>query len=419
VTSSLLTAAWSALGADGRVLFTTRALRLFGYGLVSVVLVLYLSALGLAGGEIGLLLTLTLVGDTLISLWLTVHADRLGRRRVLLAGAALMLGAGLVFAWGPGFVVLLAAAIVGVISPSGKEVGPFLAVEQAGLAEIASASARTRLFAWYNLAGSLATAVGALAGGTTAGLLERAGWPPVDSFRAVLVGYAVVGLALALLFSRLTPSVEAVRPTDESIAARFGLHRSRSIVVQLAALFALDSFAGGFVIDSLVAYWFVVRFGAPSDLLGAIFFGSNLLAGLSALAAASIASRIGLLRTMVFTHLPSNVLLMLVPLMPTLPLAIAVLLARFAISQMDVPTRQAYTMALVAPDERSAAAGVSGVARTLGAAIPPSLAVPLVASATLASVPFLVSGGLKIVYDVLVYLRFRDVPVEGEGDRPG
>ncbi|HET7027270.1 MAG TPA: MFS transporter [Candidatus Limnocylindrales bacterium] len=407
----------TTLGADGRVLFSTRAARLFGYGLISVVLVLYLSSLGLSGGEIGLLLTLTLVGDTVISLWLTTHADRLGRRRVLLFGSLLMLGAGLVFAWGPPFVLLVAAAIVGVISPSGNEVGPFLAVEQASLSEIVATARRTDVFARYNLTGSLATALGALAGGGGARALELSGMAPVDGYRAVVVGYAAVGIVLAALFTRLSPAVEAPRATDASVATRLGLHRSRSVVLQLAALFSIDAFAGGFVIQSVVAYWFVVRFGASSDVLGAIFFGANVLAGFSALVAAAISRRVGLLRTMVYTHVPSNLLLILVPVMPTLPLAVAVLLARFAISQMDVPARQAYTMALVAPDERSGAAGVTGVARTLGAAISPSLAVPLVAGVTLAGLPFVISGVLKLVYDGLVFLRFRDVPVEGEAPR--
>jgi MFS family permease len=371
----------------------------------------------LSSGEVGLLLTLTLIGDTLISLWLTTHADRLGRRRTLLVGAALMLVAGLVFAWGPPFVLLVAAAIVGVISPSGNEVGPFLAVEQAALSEIVPGARRTDVFARYNLTGSLATAVGALVGGGASRALQTAGLPPVDAFRAVVAGYAVIGLVLAALFATLSPAVEAPRPTDESVTSRLGLNRSRSVVLQLAALFSLDAFAGGFVIQSVVAYWFVVRFGAPADVLGAIFFGANVLAGFSALVAAAISRRVGLLRTMVYTHVPSNLLLALVPFMPTLPLAIAVLLARFAISQMDVPARQAYTMALVAPDERSGAAGVTGVARTLGAAISPSLAVPLVAGVTFAGAPFVISGVHKLVYDGLVFVRFRHVPVEGERGR--
>jgi MFS family permease len=402
------------LGRDARLLFLTRSVRLFGYGLVSVVLVLYLASLGMSGAEIGLLLTLTLVGDTLISLWLTTHADRLGRRRVLIAGAVLMILAGLAFASGAAFWVLLIAAILGVISPSGNEVGPFLAVEQASLSELVGPVERTGVFAWYNLAGSVATAVGALAGGVGARAFQLAGFSELDSYRAVLLGYAVLGAVLAFAFGGLTTAAEARRREDVSVATSLGLHKSRSRVLELASLFALDAFAGGFVIQSILAYWFATRFGAPADTLGVIFFGANVLAGVSSLAAARLAARFGLLRTMVFTHLPSNVLLILVPLMPVLPLAVAVLLARFAISQMDVPTRQAYTMALVAPDERSAAAGITGVARTLGAAASSGLAAPLVASATLASLPFFLAGGLKIVYDLLVFFRFRSVPLPPE-----
>jgi MFS family permease len=409
-----------SLSRDARLLFLTRSVRLFGYGLVSVILVLYLAALGMSGAEIGLLLTLTLVGDTLISLWLTTHADRLGRRRVLIVGAVLMLLAGLAFASGAAFWVLLVAAIAGVISPSGNEVGPFLAVEQASLSELVGPQERTGVFAWYNLAGSVATALGALAGGVGARAFQLAGVSTLDSYRAVLLGYAALGLVLALVFVGLTAATEA-RPLEKaasaSVASRFGLHQSRSRVLELASLFALDAFAGGFVIQSILAYWFATRFGAPADTLGLIFFGANLLAGLSSLAAARLAARFGLLQTMVFTHLPSNVLLLLVPLMPVLPLAVAVLLARFAISQMDVPTRQAYTMALVAPDERSAAAGITGVARTLGAAVSSGLAAPLVASAALASLPFFLAGGLKIAYDLLVYFRFRHVPLPPEPAR--
>jgi predicted MFS family arabinose efflux permease len=182
------------------------------------------------------------------------------------------------------------------------------------------------------------------------------------------------------------------------------------VVLRLSALFTLDAFAGGFVVQSFVAWWFHRRFGVGPALLGGIFFGANLLAGVSALSAAAVARRFGLVNTMVFTHLPSNVLLALVPLMPTLPLAVAVLLLRFSISQMDVPTRQSYTMAVVDPDERSAAAGVTGVARTVGAAVAPLAAGPLYASAGLAAAPFLVAGGLKVVYDLLLWRAFRRVP---------
>ncbi len=420
----------SGRGADTRaarpadrdvvLLFATRVLRMFGYGFLAVVLVLYLDAIGLSGGEVGLLLGLTLLGDAAVSLWLTTHADRLGRRRVLVAGALLMLAAGVVFAATPVFVVLLAAATLGVVSPSGNEVGPFLAVEQAALTGLVPDRRRTSLFARYQLAGSLATAAGTLAAGALVSAAISAGTGAADAYRLVILGYAVIGLGLAALVSGVSSRVEV--PTaeiaDATIRDRLGLHRSRPVVLRLSALFALDAFAGGFVVLSFVAFWFNVQFGVDAMALGLLLSAANLLAGFSALAAGRLAARFGLVRTMVFTHLPSNVLLMLVPLMPTLPLAAGVLLARFAISQMDVPTRQSYTMAIVAPDERSAAAGVTGIARSLGVAAAPLVAGPLYASAALAGLPFILAGGLKIVYDLLLYRSFRALrpPEEREAE---
>jgi MFS family permease len=409
---------WRDIG----LLFTTRILRMFGYGFLAVTLVLYLTALGLSGGEVGLLLALTLLGDAVVSLWLTTHADRFGRRRVLVVGACLMLVAGLAFVASPAFIVLLVAATIGVISPSGNEVGPFLAVEQASLSQLVPAERRTGIFAWYQLAGSFATATGALIAGAAAQLAIGKGSTPLEAYRLVIVGYAIVGIALTILFAGVSPRIEVpsrdVR--DEPLRTRLGLHRSQAVVLRLSALFALDAFAGGFVIMSFIALWFQVRFGLDPATLGALIFGANLLAGVSALAAAPIARRIGLVRTMVFTHLPSNVLLILVPFMPTLPLAAGLLLIRFSISQMDVPTRQSYTMAIVDEDERSAAAGVTGIARSLGVAAAPLVAGPLYLSAALTGLPFVIAGGLKIVYDLLLYRRFQKVrPPEEAGVGPG
>ena len=400
------------MSRDARLLFAARAIRMFGYGAVAVILVLYLAALGFNGFEIGLLLSLTLAGDTLISLWLTTRADRVGRRRVLTIGALLMAGAGAVFGVAGAFPVLLLAATVGVISPSGNEVGPFLAVEQAALSQTLPGSRRTSVFAWYNLVGSVATALGALVAGVVVGSLIDRGVGSIDGYRAIVIGYAVLGLSMAAIFGVVSPAVEASKDeaADPSIRRRLGLHRSRGVVARLASLFTLDAFAGGLVMQSLLAYWFHVRFGVPEATLGAIFFGANLMAASSSLAAARIAARIGLINTMVFTHLPSNLLLIAVPLMPNLPLAVLVLLARFSISQMDVPTRQSYTMAVVDPDERSAAAGVTGIARSIGAALGSALAGPLVAAPALAALPFFIGGGLKIVYDLALWRAFRSRP---------
>jgi MFS family permease len=396
---------------DVRLLFATRIVRLVAYGGLAVILALYLAEVGLAEGQIGWLLSLTLAGDILISLWMTTSADRLGRRKMLIAGALLMIGAGVVFAITDNYLVLVMAAIVGVISPSGNEIGPFLSVEQASLSQVIPGERRTGVFAWYNLIGSIGTACGALVSGAGAQLLQSgAGLPPLVAYRTILIGYAFFGAVLVLLFLWLSPAVE-VPPAQVHAGERrvLGLRESRPVVLRLSALFALDAFGGGFVVQALLAYWFVLSFGAEPAQLGAIFFAANLLAGVSALSAACLAARIGLINTMVFTHIPSNVLLMLVPLMPTMPLAVLVLLLRFSISQMDVPTRQSYTMAVVAPDERAAAAGVTNIARSVGAMLSPALAAALLANPLLMNVPFYLAGGIKITYDLLLYRRFRAV----------
>ncbi len=395
---------------DIPLLFTTRIVRLFCYGFLSVVLALYLAQVGLSEKLIGLLFTLTLAGDAGISLWLTTSADRFGRRNTLLLGAALMIGAGIVFILTKNPLLLMAAAIIGVISPSGNEIGPFLSVEQAGLTQLIPDERRTQTFAWYNLSGSFATATGALAGGWLSQVMQSRGVSVLDSYRAILMGYALGGLVLVLLFLCVSGAIEIPASAQQIETRRtLGLHRSRRVVLRLSALFALDAFGGGLIVQSMIAYWFHVRFGVEAGVLGSIFFGANVLAGVSALLAGRLSAKIGLINTMVFTHIPSNLLLVLVPLMPSLPLAIGVLLLRFSISQMDVPTRQSYTMAVVAPDERSAASGVTTIARSVGAAISPSLTGIFLSIPALLSAPFFLSGGLKIVYDLLLYRSFRQL----------
>jgi MFS family permease len=405
-----MSCALEQLNHDAWLLFATRFLRLFAYGALSVVLVFYLVGLGLSESQTGLLLTATLIGDTLVSLYLTTRADRIGRRRMLIIGAALMAGAGLTFAVTGNWWLLVLAGTIGVISPSGHEVGPFLSIEQAALSHLVTDRTRTSVFAWYTLAGSLATALGALAGGTMSRVLQTT-MAPVSTYRSVVILYAGLGVVLAALFSRLSHAAEATtghegRPFRPTLASLSGLEQSRDVVLKLSALFALDAFGGGFVVQSFAAYWFYLRFGVDPGTLGGIFFWANILAGLSALVASRLALRIGLINTMVFTHLPSNVLLILVPLMPTLPLAVAVLLVRFSISQMDVPARQSYVMAVVTPDERAAAGGVTAVARTIGAAIAPLFVGFMFARPALISLPFFIAGTLKIAYDVLLYRAF-------------
>lgn len=400
-TYTLLTA-----NTDLLLLFAARLSRLFAYGFLSVILSIYLVQIGLSIAEVGLLLSLTLCGDALISLLLTTYADRFGRRRTLILGALLLIFAGGVFVNTHNFALLVLAAIVGVISPSGNEIGPFLSIEQAALTQLLPDKQRTQVFAWYNLIGSFATACGSLLGGVMPLYLQNLGYSVLDSYRGVLIAYITIGLILTLLFSCLSNRIETPA-SNTSIPRTLGLHRSKKTVLHLSLLFALDAFAGGFVVQSIIAYWFQLKFNVHIEVLGWIFFAANILAGISALLASRIAARFGLINTMVFTHIPSNILLCLVPLMPNVTWAIALLLVRFSISQMDVPTRQSYTMAIVAADERSAASGITTIARSVGAAIAPVISGLLLTSPTLISTPFLIAGGVKIVYDVLLYRAFK------------
>ncbi|HUG37158.1 MAG TPA: MFS transporter [Candidatus Limnocylindrales bacterium] len=394
------------LGRDGGILFATAGLRSFAFGFLAVILGPYLSGQGFSAEGIGTIFAAALIGSALMTVAFAGVADRLGRRRVLVVSAGLMALGGAGFALTVNPLILMAAAVIGTISPSGKEVGPFLSVEQAILPQTVADRDRTGLFAAYNVVSSLGGALGALA----VGVPEVLGIESVTGARALVWGYVAIALVMAALFAALSPAAEAPAAQTPSAGRGLGLGltRSRSIVVRLAALFALDAFAGGFVVQGLVAYWFYLRYGVDPAGLAGIFFGVNLLSALSFLAAAPLARRIGLLNTMVFTHLPSNVLLLLVPLMPSLWLAVTMLLARHLLSQLDVPTRQSYTMAVVVPDERSAAAGVIAVARNAASAIAPALAGLTLANPVLGA-PFLIAGALKIVYDLAVLATFRHV----------
>jgi MFS family permease len=382
----------------------------FAYGFLSVILGLYLDALGLNPMAIGWIFTAALAGGAVMTILITAVADSFGRKALLIVGALLMALAGCVFAISNNPIWLAVAAIVGTISPSGKEVGPFLAIEQAILPQTTSDRHRTAVFSAYNLVGSFAGAVGALAVSLPSAFMPTA----LLGYRFLIWGYVASAIVLTVLFALLSPEIEAVK-TFKSTSRKIGLPKSRGVVAKLAGLFALDAFAGGFIVQSIVAYWFYLRFKTDLTALGAIFFGTNFLAALSFLAAPAIARRFGLLNTMVFTHLPSNFLLLLVPLMPHVESAVAVLLIRHLLSQMDVPTRQSYTMAVVEPDERAAAAGFLSVSRNAGAALAPLFTGAILAMPSL-GMPFLLAGGLKVVYDLWIFALFRNVRPPEEKD---
>jgi MFS family permease len=380
-----------------------RSLRGFADGAISVVLASYLTHLGFSATRIGAVATGTLVGSAALTLVVGLGAGHLDRRIVLLAACGLMGATGLGFASVTAFLPLMLVAVVGTLNPSAGDVSVFLPVEQAALASAVPAVDRTRAFGLYNVAGNVAGALGALSSGLPVAFAREHGWNEVSAERSLFYLYVAVAAALALVYRGLP------RRTQAPVEKARPLARSRGVVVKLAALFSLDSFGGGFAIQALVALWLYRRFQLDVEVAGAFFFLANLVAALSQLVSARLAARWGLVRTMVFTHVPANVFLMVAPFMPTAPLAMLFLLLRAALSQMDVPARQAYVMAVVPPAERAAAASVTNVPRSLASAIPP-LFVGAMLSRSDVGWPLVAGGLLKAAYDLLLLARFRRVP---------
>ena len=338
--------AW--LSVDGKKLLVTRILRTFAYGYLAVVLGLYLDKLGMGPVEVGLVFTAAIAGSAVMTIFWSIIADRYGRRRTVATMAILMFVGGLVFALTNDFWMLMLGAFTGTISATSSEVGVFQTVEQAVLPQTAPNDRRTWLFSIYNTAANFAGALGSLAAASV-GFFAALGLSGADAFRPLFVLYALIGLANFAIFVTLSEKVELAKVEGER---RFiGIHRSTGTVAKLSLLFGLDSFAGGFVVQSVVAYWFYLRWGLDPEALAGIFFWVGILSGISLLAAGWLAERIGLLNTMVFTHLPSQIALVLIPIAPTAWLAVAFYLARMSVSQMDVPTRQSLTMAVVDADD--------------------------------------------------------------------
>ncbi len=384
---------------EARLLLLGRGLRAFVDGYVAVLLPAYLLALGFGTWEVGLLSTVTLLGSALATLAVGTWGHRFHHRAMLLAAAGLMAFTGLAFAGSSAFWPLFLVALVGTLNPSSGDVSVFLPLEHARLAVAAEGPARVTLFARYSLIGALCAAIGALAAAVPDGL---AGWGIVrlDALRGMFVAYGVVGLGVLLLYRRL-PKATAV---PEKPPAPLG--PSRGIVLRLAALFSVDAFAGGLVVNSLLALWLFERFGLSLAAAGAFFFWAGLLSATSQLVAPWVARHIGLLNTMVFTHIPSSLCLIGAAFAPTLPLALGLLFMRSALSQMDVPTRSAYVMAVVTPPERPAAASFTAVPRSLASALSPSLGGALFAAGWLGA-PLIACGVLKIAYDLALLYAFR------------
>ena len=387
--------------SDVRRIFTVQAIRAFLYGFSSILIGASLAATGLDAASVGLVFTAVLLGMAISSLAVGRWGEELGRRRTYVALLVVMGLAGSVFALTGSVPLLVLAALTGTLSTDPNEAGPITSVEQAMLAS-QPAVERARVYGSYNAVAYLAGAVGALAAGGPSAVRDLLpGVPPDQRWLLVMPVGAVICVLVA---RRLSSSVE-VEARDPT--ARRGLQRSRGTVRRLAALFSVDAFAGGFIVQSFIVFWFGRQFGADAELMGVVFFGVGILQAASSVAAGWLGARIGFLNTMVFTHLPSNVLLALIPLAPSLAIAVVLMLARSALSQMDVPARQAYVAALVDPAERTAAAAYTNAARHI---VRP--AGPFLASASMgmaAGLPFLVAGGLKVAYDLALYVTFRRV----------
>ncbi len=382
-----------------------RGLRGFADGIVSVVLASYLALVGFSAVEIGALMTATLLGSALLTLAVGLAGSHFAPRRVLLFACALMVGTGLGFATFQSFALLLAVAFIGTLNPTAGDVSVFLPTEQALLGREGDLRARTTLFARYNAAGALLGSLGALASGLPQIAVSRLGVALPTALRSVMVAYALCGAVLVAIYAGLDRGAE----TPVAVRPHAPLARSRRIVLKLAALFCIDSFGGGFAVQTLLALWLFQRFGLSLAEAGAFFSAAALLSALSQLASPRIAARFGLINTMVFTHIPANLMLIAAAFMPTAPLALALLLARSALSQMDVAPRQSFVMAVVPPEERAAAASVTNVPRSLASALAPLLAGALLERSSFGW-PLVVAGALKVVYDLLLLWQFRAQP---------
>lgn len=388
---------------EARLLITARALRGLSDGYLAVLLPAYLLALGMGKFEVGLISTATLLGSALMTLGLGAWGHHFHHRLLLLSAACLMVFTGLGFAGLQSFWPLFLVAFIGTLNPSSGDVSVFLPLEHARLAESASKDNRTALFARYSLTGALFAALGALAAGVPDWLVHG-GWQMLDALRLMFLVYGATGLVIFFIYRQI-PEPAA----HEQAAKPAPLGESRSTVIKLAALFSLDAFAGGLVLNALLALWLFERFDLSLATAGHFFFWAGLLTAFSQLAAPWVAKRIGLINTMVFTHIPANIFLILAAFAPSLPLALGLLLVRSLLSQMDVPTRSAFVMAVVTPPERAAAASFTSVPRSLASSLSPSLGGALFASGWLAA-PLVAGGALKIVYDLAIWYAFRHVP---------
>lgn len=404
------------LTKDGKILLSARMVRTFSYGFLSIILAIYLKHLGFDDIWIGVILSVTLLNSVIFTLFASFYADRVGRKKILIIYAVLMSSAGIIFLISNNYLALIIAALVGTINVTGSETGAFLSIEQGILPQtLKKIKKRNTLFAFYNMGGTFAMSAGILLSGIPQ-ILQEWGWQQIDSFKPLFAIYIAGGLVVCLLYIFLSNDVETKNKKQSNTASTPSKlsPKSKKVIGRLSGLFSLDSFAGGFVIQSIISFWFFTKFGVDLTTLSVIFSITGVLTAFSYILAARIADRIGLINTMVFTHIPANVLLVLLAFAPTFHIALALHLARMTLSQMDVPTRQSYIVAVVNEDERIAAAGITNTSRNIAQAASPSITGVIIQSLWL-SAPFVIGGMLKIAYDIGVYFSFRKIkPPEEE-----
>ena len=387
---------------SARLLLTTKAIRGYGDGFTALLLPVYLTSLGLSAFQVGLVATAAMLGSAILTLGVGLAGHRFSARGLLMLSCLLMVATGLAFSQAHSFWPLVIVAFVGTLNPSSGDISVFVPLEQAMMANAGPDADRTTRFAMYNVVGAVGVALGALSIGLIDPLAQLLARPRTDLLEAAFGLYGLIGIAAFLLYRRL--------PEETAGAAelRTGLGPSRKRVFQLAALFSLDSFGGGFLVQSLLALWLFNRFDMSLATAGAFFFWTGLLTAASQFAAGRVARRFGLINTMVFTHIPANLCVVAAAFAPTLPIVLGLLVVRSALSSMDVPARTSYVMAVVTPPERAAAAGITNVPRSLAAALSPAMAGALF-SAAVFPWPLLIGGGLKVIYDLLLLNQFRDV----------
>ena len=405
------------ISIDGKLLLCARIVRTFAYGFLSVILAIYLKLIGFDDLLIGIILSATLINSVIFTLFASFYADRLGRRNVLILYALMMSISGSIFFITENPIALIIGALIGTLNITGSETSAFLSIEQSILPQtIKDNRKRNTLFGFYNMAGTFAMGAGILIVNLPILIQNEFELDQIYAIKLLFLFYSLLGILIIGIYLKLSSSIEIKKEKISKPISKTLNPKSKKIVAKLSGLFAVDSFAGGFAIQSIVSFWFFTKFDIDLSTISYIFSIGSVLTAFSYLIAAKIADKIGLINTMVFTHIPSNILLILLAFAPHLEIAIVFYMLRMALSQMDVPTRQSYIVAVVEEDERTASAGITNLSRNIAQAISPSITGYIIGVLSL-SAPFIIGGLLKILYDITLYINFRKIkPAEEEQD---